>query len=171
MYHFKKLINISILGLALLVPMQITAQQEEPRCDKVDVFIHTDPLAIPYPSIQPRLLKWAVPPIEMDPHDGTFVYDVCLTYYGMYGATPPPNPPCVESTSPGPVEFDVYAGYRFDVESSIRIEFDATTYYSGPSYCAIVTGGSDSNGDGYTSTIDFGLFIQQYYGPGHREPF
>lgn len=169
MYHFKKLITVSILGLALLVPMQIAAQ-EEPRCDKVDVFIHTDPLAIPYPSIQPRLLKWAIPSVIEDPHDGTFVYDVCLAYYSAHGEAIPPNPPCVETNSPGPVEFDVYAGYRFDIESSIETS-EGTILYSGPSYCSIVTGGSDSNGDGLTTTIDFGLFIHQYYGLGHREPF
>ena len=107
-------------------------------------------------GVESRILEWGIPASEVD--DGTFVYDVCLTYYG--GAAPP-DPPCVQTKSPGPVGFDVLAGWRFDVQSSVMV--DGEVVWSDHSLCALITDPTDLNADGATGVCCDPVVVPRRY--------
>ena len=117
-------------------------------------------------NVVSRFLKYLV--LRQEDDDGTFVYNVCLTYYPIStqvpGLTRPADPPCVQTTigsvDGAVVQFDVLAGWTFDIQSSVTL-LNGEEVFSDRSACAVVTGASDLTGDGRTGGPDFSLFVDE----------
>ena len=115
-------------------------------------------------NVTQRLLRYLVKRHEDD--NNTFVYTTCLVYHEppeIPWVVVPIPPPCIMTTMDeaqgAVVPFDVIAGYRFDVRTTVMVDGEAVT--SDPSSCAIVTGVSDTNGDGVTGGPDFQNLIAE----------